>query len=209
MKVIIVEDRPLIQNGLRCLLETRLGAEVVGETGDVPVAIGLARSRGADVILFNVENQPVNGIEAIRQLHEQAGAARIAALFLDGARTHDVLEAGATACLAKDASAEEFLHAVQEVAHGRKFLSPQLVNGALDDYVRQARGETTLAALSKREQEILQHIAAGQSSVDIASRLHLSSHTVDTHRRNIMEKLGIHNLAGLIKFAIRHGLCSL
>jgi DNA-binding NarL/FixJ family response regulator len=123
----------------------------------------------------------------------------------------EALRAGASGYLLKDSATTELTAAIHMVAAGGQYLSPKVAQVAVDDYVRRAHGRTeaSLELLSNREREVLRLIADGLSSPRIAGILHISSHTVDTHRRKIMEKLGIRNLAGLVKFSIRHGLASI
>jgi DNA-binding NarL/FixJ family response regulator len=156
----------------------------------------------------------LNGIETARQLHALLPDLRIVMLSMhdDPQYVFESLKAGASGYVLKDAAFTELLAAIRVVMSGRRYLSPPLADLVMDDYVRRANGEATgtdLDKLSAREREILQLVAEGRSSAQVAAMIHISVRTVDTHRYNVMQKLGIHSIAGLTKFAIAHGLTSL
>jgi DNA-binding NarL/FixJ family response regulator len=164
-----------------------------------------------DVAVMDVAMPKLNGIEATRQIHKARPQTRVIMLSMHGDRQYisESLRAGAAAYILKDAAFSELLTAIGEVAMGRTYLSPAVSSVALDDYIHRVRndGESTgLEKLSGREREVLQLIAESKTNSEIAKALKISAHTVDTHRRNIMEKLGIHNVVDLVKFAIRHGI---
>jgi DNA-binding NarL/FixJ family response regulator len=211
--VVLAEDHAMVRSGVRALLE---GAklEVVGEASDGRQAVSLAATLKPDVIVLDVAMAVMNGIEAAREIRAADSDIRIVVLSMHGDRQYvaEALRAGASGYVLKTSAFSELLHALDEVLAGRLFLSPSVSSAALDDYVRHVRKEVTpteIDRLSARERQVLQLIAESKTSAEIGEVLHISPHTVDTHRRKIMEKLELHNVVDLVKFAIRHGLASL
>jgi len=213
LKVVLVEDHTLVRSGIRSLLESSQEVEVVGDVGDGRAALELCRQLSPDIVLTDVEMASLNGIETARQLHATLPDIKIIMLSMHGDSQYvlESLKAGATGYVLKDAAFTELLTAIRTVAEGRRYLSPPLADLVMDDYVRRANGHqaaSDLDKLSAREREILQMVAEGRSSSQVAATIHISVRTVDTHRYNIMQKLGIHSIAGLTKFAIAHGVTS-
>lgn len=213
VSVLLAEDHALVRSGIRSLLEAAR-AQVVAEASDGREAVRLAAQLRPEVIFMDVAMPGLNGIEAARQIHQAAPDVRIVMLSMHADRQYIYESARAGACgyVIKDAAFTELLAAIEAVLQGRRYLSPSAAEVAMDDYLRRARGEvrsSAVDALSGREREVLQLIAEGNSSAEIARLLHISVRTVDTHRHNIMQKLDIHSIAGLTKVAIRHGLCGL
>jgi DNA-binding NarL/FixJ family response regulator len=214
IKVLLVEDQALPRAGFRALLDTSADLEVVGEAANGREAVRLAKKLNPDVILMDVAMPDMNGIEASRQIHDAQPGIRILMLSMYTNRQYlfESLRAGAAGFVPKDSAFTELLSAIQTVVSSGTYLSPPLAHLVLDDYFRRAQGKdqmSELEILSNREREVLQLIAEGNSSAGIAQQMHISARTVDTHRHNIMKKLDIHSIAGLTKFAIRNGLCSL
>ncbi len=196
------------------MLEHSGKVQIVGEAGNGREALKLAQKLSPDLVLMDVAMPELNGIEATRQIRKAMPHVRVMMLSMHADRQYifESLRAGASGYLLKNAALAEVLSGIQTVLAGGTFLSSSLADVVLDDYLRRARGfepETELEKLSAREREVLQLIAEGDSSSEIAHRLHISARTVDSHRQHIMEKLDIHSIAGLTKFAIRHGLCPL
>lgn len=213
-KILLVEDHTLVRSGIRSLLEGADNFAIVGEAADGREALKLAKRLKPDVIVMDVAMPNLNGIEATRQICAMLPSTRVVVLSMHSSREYifESLRAGASGYLLKDAAFTELVQAIGEVRAGRTFLSTSIADIIKVDYVERARGEApadVLQVLSAREREVLQLVAEGLSSSEIGQRLHLSVHTVDTHRRHIMNKLKIDNLAALIKFAIRHGLTTL
>lgn len=213
ISVLLAEDHTLVRSGVRALLEGA-GMTILGEAGDGLEAVKMTARLRPDVAVLDVAMPKLNGIEAARRIRTEHPDTRVVMLSMHQDRRYifEALKAGAGGYLLKGSPVDELIAAVRAVAAGGTFLSRDVAGVALDDYVRRAQNgpaSDRLDALSAREREVLQLIAEGKSSPEIARVLHISSHTVDTHRRNIMEKLDTHNLAGLIKFAIRHGLAGL
>lgn len=213
-KILLVEDHTLFRSGMRSLLEGADHLTIVGEAADGREALKLAKKLKPDIVVMDVAMPNLNGIEATRQIRAALPNTRVIMLSMHGNREYifESLRAGASGYLLKDAAFDELVQAIQEVRAGRTFLNSSIAEIIKEDYVERARGETPadlLHLLSAREREVLQLVAEGLSSSEIGQRLHLSVHTIDTHRRHIMDKLKIDNLAALIKFAIRHGLTTL
>jgi DNA-binding NarL/FixJ family response regulator len=212
-RVLLAEDHTMVRSGVRALLEgARL--EVVGEAADGREAIRLAASLRPDLIVLDVAMPLMNGIEAAREIRGADGKVGIIVLSMHGDRAYvtEALRAGASGYVLKSAAFSELLKAVDEVLAGRIYLAPSVSRTALDDYVRRVRDEVApseIERLSARERQVLQLIAESKTSAEIGEVLHISPHTVDTHRRKLMEKLEVHNVVDLVKFAIRHGLTSL
>jgi DNA-binding NarL/FixJ family response regulator len=214
IKVLLVEDLTLARAGFRALLDTSDELEVVGEAANGREAIRLAKKLNPDVILMDVAMPEMNGIEATVQIHAAQPHIRILMLSMHANRQYlfESLQAGASGFVPKDSAFSDLLKAIRSVVASGTYLSPSLADLVLDDYFRRAQGKnekSELEILTSREREVLQLIAEGNSSTEIALHMHISARTVDTHRHNIMKKLDIHTIAGLTKFAIRNGLCSL
>jgi DNA-binding NarL/FixJ family response regulator len=213
-RVLLAEDHALVRSGIRSLLEASKEVDVVGEAGNGREAVELATQLKPDLILMDLAMNDLNGIDATRQLAAQDPAARVIMLSMHGDEQYiyESLKAGAKGYVLKSSAFKELITGIREVCAGRTYVSPSLTNVVMNDYVRRAKGEqapTELDKLTTREREVLQLIAEGNSSAEVANILYISVRTVDTHRHNIMEKLDIHSIAGLTKFAIRTGLCQL
>jgi two-component system response regulator NreC len=213
-KVLLVEDLDLTRSGIRVLLEKSGEVHIVGEAGNGREACKMAQKLNPDVVLMDVAMPEMNGIEATRQIRKALPRVNVVMLTMHADRQYifESLRAGAAGYVLKTAALTEVLQAIKTVLSGGTYLSSSLSSVVMQDYLRRARGEQSeseLEKLSAREREVLQLLAEGNSSAEIARRLHISTRTVDTHRQHIMEKLDIHSIAGLTKFAIRHGLCTL
>jgi two-component system response regulator NreC len=213
-KVLLAEDLTLLRSGVRSLLESTGKVQIVGEAADGREALKLAQKLNPDVVLMDVAMPEMNGIEATRQIRKAMPQVRVMMLSMHADRQYvfESLRAGASGYVLKNAAPTELLSAIQTVMTGGTFLSSSLADLVMEDYLRRARGQHTendMEKLSAREREVLQLLAEGNSSSEIARRLHISTRTVDTHRQHIMEKLDIHSIAGLTRFAIRHGLTTL
>jgi len=218
IKVLLVEGQALSRAGFHALLDTRDELEVVGEAANGLDAIRLAKKLNPDVVLMDRDVPQANGIEATRRIHTTQPHIRIIILFMDTNRQFlfETLRAGAAGIVPMDATFTELLSAIHAVVTSGKYLNPQLAHLVLDDYFRRTQGSkkaknviNDLELISGREREVLQLIADGNSSPEIATALQISARTVDAHRHHIMQKLDINSIAGLTRFAIRHGLCVL
>lgn len=218
IRVLLVDDHQIVRDGLRSLLAKQIDIEVVGEAENGREGLQKARELKPDVVVMDIGMRELNGIDATKQLLVESPATKVVALSMHSDRRYisEMLAAGACGYLLKDSAFDELTAAIRAVAEGRTFVSQGIAGTVIDDYVRRLASEGSEErapsggrALSPREREVLQLIAEGASTKEAAARLHLSVKTVETHRRQIMDKLGIYNLAGLIKYAVREGLASL
>lgn len=214
IRLVLADDHRLMREGLRSLLEKEESFSIAGEAENGQDVVKLARSAAPHVIVMDVSMPDLNGIEATRQILSDNPNIRIIAL--SGHRkmefVREMLDAGASAYILKSRAYEELIRAVQEVTKGRKYLSPDIAGGVVDEYVElsaSTAGETAFVMLTSREREVLQQLAEGCSTKEMADSLGVSVKTVETHRRNIMEKLNLHSVAELTKYAIREGITSL
>lgn len=215
-RVVLADDHKIVRDGLTSMLVRATDIEIVGEAEDGAQAVELAEQLRPDVVIMDIGMSGLNGIDATRQLTDRMPDIKVIALSMhsDGRYVTEMLSAGASGYLLKDADVDELIRAIRAVAAGGRFLSASITGVVLDDYMRRVSGQDEAASapvggLSAREQQVLQLIAGGLSTKQVAAQLHLSAKTVETHRRQIMDKLGIYNVAGLIKFALRQGLTSL
>ena len=214
VRLLIADDHRMLREGLRAVIEKEPGMQVVGEAENGKATIEMARKVVPHIILMDVAMPDLNGIEATRKI--VAGNPKIKVIALSGhADRHfvtEMLKAGASAYILKQTACEELLRAIREVMDGKTYLSPAVTQGLVDSYVRSTprKGENpAFATLTNREREVLQLIAEGKSTKETAGEMNVSVKTVETHRRNIMEKLDLHSVAELTKYAIREGVTSL
>ena len=188
------------------LLSAQADLEIVGEAGNGREAVELAASLRPDVVVMDVTMPELNGIEATRRLTAENPHIRVVALSMhkDSVYVREILRAGARGYLLKDSVADDLVAAVRAVAGGEGYLSPAISNAVLDDYRKHVTNPIDL--LSSREREVLQMLAEGKTNKEIAVTLNLSVYTVDAHRGRIMEKLNVHSINELVRFAIRNGL---
>jgi len=211
IRIMLVDDHQVVREGFRGLLERQSDMEVVGEAGDGRAGVKLAEELAPDVVVMDVAMQGLNGVEATRQVLQRVPKVKVLALSMHPGKrvVGEMLQAGALGYLTKSCALEELVHAVRTVAAGGTFLSssveqPDEIGALRPDSA--ARGK---AELSQREREVLQLVAEGMSTKEVAATLHVSTKTIETHRGNIMRKLGIHSIAELTKFAVREGLTPL
>nr|WP_319775882.1 response regulator transcription factor [uncultured Sphaerochaeta sp.] len=213
IKILLAEDHKIVREGLRSLLEKEPGFDVVGEAENGRKAVQLASRLNPDVIIMDISMPDLNGIEAARQILRDNQNVRVLALSMhsDKRFVADILKAGASGYLLKDGAFEELAGAIRAVANGQTYLSPAIAGAVIQDYLRRISepDQSVFALLTPREREILQLLSEGKSTKEIASCLTVSVKTIETHRRRIMEKLDIHTIAELTKYAIREGLTSL
>ena len=214
IRVLIADDHKIMLAGLRSLLEKQAGLEVVGEAENGRKAVQMTEEKKPDVVVMDVSMPDLNGIEATTQIIESHPEIRIIALSMhsDKRFVMGMLRAGASGYLLKDCASQELATAIAQVATGRKYLSPEITGVVIDDFLQGGLtdGEKAVTSvLSAREREVLQLIAEGWSTKQIASHLYVSIKTIETHRRQIMKKLDLHSIADLTKYAIREGLTSL
>jgi DNA-binding NarL/FixJ family response regulator len=212
LKILLADDHNLIREGLRSLIEKQPGMTVVGEAADGRTAVRLARKLAPDIVVMDISMPELNGIDATRQILEASPKARVIALSMQSDKRFvaAALKAGAAGYLLKDGVSAEVSDAIRAVAAGQTYLSPRIAGVVVEDYVSNLPAGAAKAGsdLSAREREVLQLIAEGKTTKQVAATLHTSISTVETHRRHIMEKLHLFSVAELTKYAIREGLTS-
>lgn len=212
-RILLVDDHKILRDGLRSLLENHLGYRVVGEAEDGKSAIQLARKLKPEVVIMDISLPDITGIEASKEIIKTSPTVKIIALSMhsDKRFVSDMLRAGASGYLLKDCAFEELQEAIETVSADGKYISPNLTGTVINAYVENLRNRNAPppASLSEREQDVLIALVEGSSSKDISYKLHISTKTVDTYRQRIMEKLNIHNIPDLVKYAIREGLIRL
>ena len=211
IRILLADDHTVVRKGLRLLLESEPGFEVVADAADGRVAVSLAEQHTPDVVVMDVAMPTLNGIEAARQI--TARLPQTAVVFLsmhsDESYVLKALKAGARAYLLKDSAEHDLIHAVRSVTEGKSFFSPAIGKMMVEDYMRELQErqvEDTYELLTNREREVLQLLAEGRSNKEAAAILNLSLYTVETHRGNILQKLNLHSGAELILYAIRKGV---
>ena len=213
VKILIADDHKILREGLRSLLEKQPGFTVVAEAQDGLEAVDGVKKYKPDIAIFDIGMPGLNGIEATRKVRSEIAETRVIALSMHADRRFvmGVLEAGANGYLLKDSAFAELITAVTTVAKGRMYLSPSIAETVVRSSLEksESKGRTAIAVLSAREREVLQMVAEGKSTKEIAFKLFVSTKTVETHRKQIMDKLNIRTVAGLTKYAIREGLTSL
>ena len=234
MKVLLADDHRIVREGLKSLLSSQPDLEVVAEASDGRQAVEMARELSPDVVVMDVAMPQLNGIEATRQLAADENGMKIVALSMHSDRRYvsEALKAGASGYVLKDGAFDELISAIRAVVSDRVYLSPRVAGVVVEDYVRRlpTRGSNgngnggaahagtedphaarrgAFDTLTPREREVLQLMAEGYATKEVAHRLQVSVKTVETHRRQIMDKLDMHSVAELTKYAIREGLTTL
>lgn len=210
IRVLLADDHALVRAGIRGLLESLPGIEVVAETGDGREALELIRTSHPDVVLMDIAMPGMNGLEVAARVAKESPDVRVVILSMhaDEEYVWQALRAGAAGYLLKEADTAELELAVKAASRGKTYLSPA-ISKHVADYVRRTGGETgALEHLTPRQREILQLIAEGRTTKEIAHTLKISIKTVETHRAQLMDRLDIHDVAGLVRYAIRMGLVS-
>jgi two-component system, NarL family, response regulator NreC len=211
--IIIADDHQILRQGLKTLLEKEPDMEVVAEAEDGRRTVTLVREFTPHVVIMDVNMPDLNGIEATRQILSEYPDMKVIALSMHADRRFviNMLKAGAHGYLLKDCAFEELAQAIRLVMGSKTYLSPGVAEIVVKDYVHRVPGpaQTAFSVLTAREREVLQLMAEGKSTSQIAELLHISIKTVETHRQQIMHKLGMRSVAELTKYAIREGLTSL
>jgi DNA-binding NarL/FixJ family response regulator len=209
IRVLLADDHALVRAGFCALLRNLPGVEVVAEAADGREALALVKAHLPDLVLMDITMAGLNGLEAAARITKEHPHVRVLMLSAHANEEYvrQALRAGATGYLLKDAAISELELAVQAVARGETYLSPTISKQVIADYIRRVGGESNpLELLTPRQREILQLIGEGHSTKEIARILHVSPKTVETHRTQLMERLDIHDIAGLVRYAIRAGV---
>lgn len=208
VRILLADDHSLFRAGVRGLLKSFGGFEIVGEAEDGREAVALAQQQQPDVLLMDVGMPGLNGIEAAERVRALAPATRVIILSMHTGEEHVLraLKAGATGYVLKDAQPEELERSLRQVARGEPYLSPAVSKYVFQSYAHGGPPRTALERLTPRQREVLQLIAEGYTTKAVASRLSVSVKTVETHRAQLMERLGIRDVPGLVRFAVRRGL---
>lgn len=211
LRILLADDHTVMLSGLRALLERQNNFEIVGEAENGRTAVSLSASLLPDIVIMDVGMPLLNGIEATKALLKESPSTGVIILSMhsDEAYVLRSLQAGARAYLLKDSAAPDLLSAIDAVSHGKSFFSPAIRHLLAEDYVRVLRQKGAVDSyelLTMREREILQLLAEGKTNKEVAAALHISPYTVETHRSNILEKLGLHSPAELILYAVRKGI---
>lgn len=214
--VLLADDHRIVREGLRRLLESREDIEVVGEAADGEEAVAMASAQHPDVVLMDISMPKLSGIDATRRLCKNgngsptpADGMKILILSMHESQTYveEVLRAGASGYVLKDSAPTDLFAAIDAVRSGDSYLSPSVTQRVVNAIARPGdRPSLAVSSLTERERQVLELIAEGLSSKEIASRLGVSLKTIESHRANLMDKLDIHKVSGLVRFAIRAGL---
>jgi DNA-binding NarL/FixJ family response regulator len=212
IKILLVDDHKLMREGLAALL-VKKGFEVIGEADTGHAAVKLVRKLQPDVILMDISMPDLNGVEATRQIRDENPQIKIIALSMHSDKRFiaKMLAVGAKAYLRKNCSSQELSHAIHTVADGHMYLNTKIAGLLVEDFLKHSRegGDLNAPVLTIKESEVLQLIAEGKATKEIASHLDISVKTAEKHRQNLMDKLGVHSIADLTKYALREGMISL
>ncbi len=213
IRILLADDHTVMRRGLRALLERQAGFDVVGEAADGREAVDTAAAVSPDVAVIDIGMPNLNGIEAARRITEKRPetAVVILSMHADESYVLRALNSGARGYLLKDSPEDDLINAIRAVHDGKAFFSPEISRMLADDYMRQMRQrgvEDSYELLTPREREVLQMLGEGNSNKEVATKLNLSLHTVETHRGNVLEKLNLHSTAEMILYAVRKGIVS-
>jgi DNA-binding NarL/FixJ family response regulator len=211
IRVLLAEDHTIVRKGLRSLLDGEAGIEVIGEAQDGREAVEKVQQLLPDVVLMDIAMPALSGLEATRQIKKRFPEVRVLILTMHATEEYifQILRVGASGYVVKQAAPNELISAIQAVYRGESFLSPSISKKVIEEYIRQAEAmaeRDSYDQLTTREREVLQLIAEGRSTREIAELLHISTKTVETHRAHLMDKLDTHSTAELTQYAIRKGV---
>ena len=209
IRVLLAEDHKLVRAGIRSLLQDLIGIEVVGEAGNGREALQLMETLHPDVVLMDIAMPELNGLEAAKRINKDFPGVRVIILSMHTSEEYvlQALRAGAAGYLLKDANPVELELAIKAVVQGETYLSPAVSKHVVKDYLRRVGKQTDLLqVLTSRQREVLQLIAEGHATKEIADKLDIGVKTVETHRAQLMDRLDIHDEAGLVRYAMRVGL---
>ncbi len=213
VRLILADDHKIMREGLRALLAKQHQVEVIAEAESGRGVVDLCTRLHPDVVVIDISMPDLNGIDATRQIIRQTPDVKVIALSMHSDKKYvkEMLSAGASGYLLKDSAFEELGTAIAAVVQNKTYLSPQITDTVVKDYVGEHAplDAPCSTMLSAREREVLQLLAEGKTTRDIAAKLYLSIKTIETHRKQIMDKLGLNSIAELTKYAIREGLTSI
>ena len=211
IRVLLVDDHAMMREGLRAVLEKESNVEVVGEAENGREALALARDAPCQVVVMDVSMPSLNGIETARRLRQLDPRIKIVALSVHAEKRYvlAMLAAGATGYVLKSAAARSLMQAIRAVVAGRSYLCPEVASVAVDYIAAREAAAAPASDLTSRQREIVQLLAEGRSSKEVATELHIAVATVETHRREIMRKLDLHSVVELTRYALREGLSQL
>ncbi len=211
LSILLADDHPVVRDGLHCILERQPDLRVVGAVGDGSAAIRETERLRPQVVIMDITMPGLNGIEATRVIAERLPAVAVLILSMHSSPiiVRRAIEAGARGYIAKDCAAEEMVRAVRAVVEGQRYIGQGLAEGLLEVRKAGAAEPAGTEILTATERNILKLVAEGQSNSAIAAMIGLSPRTVETYRLRLMRKLGIDNLASLIRYALRHGFVSM
>lgn len=211
IRILLADDHALIRNGLRSLLQTLPDLEVVGEASNGQEALEQIDALQPDIVLSDITMPVMTGLDMVEKLRASNSPVRVIILSMHASEEYvtRAVRVGANGYLLKDADLTELQLAIQTVQRGENYLTPSASQHVMTDYLRRLSGQTPeQEPLTPRQQEILRHIAVGLSTKEIARKLQISVKTVETHRAQLMDRLNIHDVASLVRYAIRKGMIS-
>jgi len=212
-RILLVDDHQILRDGIRSILKGHRDIEVIGEASNGRTAIKLVDELKPDVVIMDISMPDMNGIDATKRIKEKHPDVKIIALSMhhDKQFLSEIFRAGASGYLIKDSAFDELEHAIRFVMEGKKYINPQIASLLVESIIKQTPTPSHhgLSLLTERERQVLQLIADGKSTREIAAELKVSTKTVESHRRQVMGKLNIKSVAELTKFAIREGLTSI
>ena len=212
-RLLLVDDHQIIREGLRILLERSGRMKVVAEAADGRAAIDMVNSHAPDVVIMDITMADMNGIDATRQIMADNPAIKVIGLSMHTEKRFviEMMKAGACGYLLKNCAFEELVSAIDAVLQGKTYLSPEIAGNIIKDMISAPKGDNSSAfsVLTTREREVLQLIAQGRATKEIAAIHHVSVKTIETQRQHIMDKLNLYSIAELTKYAIREGLTSI
>lgn len=208
MRVLLADDHQIVRQGLRGLLE-KAGHEVIGEAADGHEALRLARTLSPDIAVLDLSMPRLNGLDAAREMRHASPRIRtiLLTMYTDKAYVLQAIKAGAKGYVLKTEAADDLIRAIREVSRGEVYLSPSVAAAVVEAYVDDS--DLPEDPLTPRERQILQLIAEGHTTKNIAQQLHISFKTAESHRNHLMKKLDLHDVAGVVRYAIQRGLVRL
>ena len=214
IRILLVDDHKILREGICSLLKEYPDMEVIGEAADGRTALRLAEELSPDLVIMDISMPDLNGIDATRRINADHPNMKVIALSMhyDKQFVSEIFKAGAAGYLLKDSAFEELEHAIRIVMDNKTYINPQIASLVVESLISQpsaATNQKAFSLLTEREREVLQLIAEGKSTKEIASDLNISAKTIESHRRQVMGKLNIRNIAELTKYAIREGLTSI